>query len=62
MVNAHTLPARIVANIFIWGLLVLGAFFLLTFKDYTMGLELAVLSLGKISSSSTTLEQADNYM
>ncbi|KAJ9611829.1 uncharacterized protein PV06_00670 [Exophiala oligosperma] len=45
MVNAHTLPARIVANIFIWGLLVLGAFFLLTFKDYTMGLELAVLSL-----------------
>jgi hypothetical protein len=47
MVNAHTLPARIVANIFIWGILVLGGFFLLTFKDYTMGLELAVLSLGK---------------
>ncbi|KAJ9499774.1 hypothetical protein LTR99_000404 [Exophiala xenobiotica] len=45
MVNAHTLPARIVANIFIWGILVLGGFFLLTFKDYTMGLELAVLSL-----------------
>jgi len=47
MVNAHTLPARVVANIFIWGILVLGGFFLLTFKDYTMGLELAVLALGK---------------
>jgi len=45
MVDATTLPARIVANIFIWGILVLGAFFVLTFKDYTMGLELAILSL-----------------
>jgi len=45
MVNAHTLPARIVANIFIWGILVLGAFFVLTFKDYTMGIELAILAL-----------------
>ncbi len=45
MVNAHTLPARIVANIFIWGILVLGGFFVLTFKDYTMGIELAILSL-----------------
>jgi len=47
MVHAHNLPARIVANIFIWGILVLGAFFVLTFKDYTMGIELAILSLGK---------------
>lgn len=46
MVNATSLPARIVANIFIWGILVLGGFFVLTFKDYTMGLELAILSLG----------------
>ncbi|EXJ58275.1 hypothetical protein A1O7_05700 [Cladophialophora yegresii CBS 114405] len=39
------LPARIVANIFIWGILMLGAFFLAVFKDYTMGLELALLAL-----------------
>lgn len=47
-VNARNLPARIVANLFIWGILVLGAFFILTFKDYTIGLELAVLSLGTL--------------
>jgi len=45
MVNAHSLPARILANIVIWGILVFGAFFILTFKDYTMGFELAILSL-----------------
>ncbi|EHY59997.1 hypothetical protein HRR83_006358 [Exophiala dermatitidis] len=45
MVHAHSLPARIVANVFIWGILVLGGFFILTFKDYTMGIELAILSL-----------------
>jgi len=44
-VNARTLPARIVANIFIWGILVLGAFFVLTFKDYTIGFELSILAL-----------------
>lgn len=46
-VNARNLPARIVANLFIWGILLLGAFFLLAFKDYTMGFELAILSLGE---------------
>jgi len=45
-VNARTLPARITANIFIWGILVLGGFFLITYKDYTIGIELALLSLG----------------
>lgn len=45
MVNAQSLPARILANIAIWGILVLGAFFILTFKDYTMGFELAILTL-----------------
>jgi Fungal protein of unknown function (DUF1774) len=49
MVNAHTLLARIFANIAIWGILVLGAFFVLTFKDYTMGLALAWLSLCRYS-------------
>lgn len=45
MVNAHSLAARIVANVAIWGILMFGAFFLLAFKDYTMGFELAILSL-----------------
>lgn len=45
MVNAHSLAARILANIVIWGILFLGAFFILTFKDYTIGIELAILSL-----------------
>ncbi|EXJ54959.1 uncharacterized protein A1O5_12870 [Cladophialophora psammophila CBS 110553] len=43
--GATKLPARIVANIFIWGILMLGAFFLAVFKDYTMGFELAILAL-----------------
>ena len=47
MVNAHTLAARILANIVIWGILVFGAFFVFAFKDYTMGFELAILSLCK---------------
>jgi len=45
MVNAHSLPARILANIAIWGILGLGVFYVLIFKDYTMGFELAILSL-----------------
>ena len=49
MVNAHSLPARILANVAIWGILVVGAFFVFVFKDYTIGFELAILSLGKSS-------------
>lgn len=45
MVNAHSLAARIVANVAIWGILMFGGFFLLAFKDYTIGFELALLSL-----------------
>ncbi|KAF2836041.1 DUF1774-domain-containing protein [Patellaria atrata CBS 101060] len=43
-VHAHSLPARIVANIFIWGIFVYGGFFLSAYKDYTMGFELSILS------------------
>lgn len=49
MVHAHSLPARIVANIFIWGILAYGVFFLAAFKDYTMGFELSVLAAGMLS-------------
>lgn len=44
MANADSLLARIVANIFIWGILVYGLFFLVTFKDYTMGFALSILT------------------
>ncbi|KAK5017594.1 hypothetical protein LTR39_001456 [Cryomyces antarcticus] len=43
-VNAHNLVARIFANIAIWGILGYGMFFLVAFKDYTMGFELSVLA------------------
>jgi hypothetical protein len=47
MVRLRSLPARILANIAVWGILVFGTFFILTFKDYTMGFELAILALCK---------------
>jgi len=43
-VNAHSLPARILANVAIWGILVYGLFFLLAYKDYTMGFALSILT------------------
>ncbi|KAF2275713.1 DUF1774-domain-containing protein [Westerdykella ornata] len=42
--NTNHLAARIVANVFIWGFLGYGLFFLVAFKDYTMGFNLSVLS------------------
>lgn len=39
-----TLVARIFANIFVWSILVYGGFFLVAYKDYTMGFALSVLS------------------
>lgn len=46
-VNAQNLAARILANIVVWGILVLGGFFVFTFKDYAMGFCFAILSLCK---------------
>lgn len=43
-VGSNALPARIVANIFIWGYLAYGLFFLAAYKDYTMGFALSILS------------------
>lgn len=43
-VHSDGLPARIVGNIFIWGILAYGAFFLVAFKDYTMGFSLSYLA------------------
>jgi len=43
-VNAHNLAARIVANVAVWGILVYGLFFLVVFKDYTMGFSLSIIT------------------
>jgi len=43
-VGTDRLAARVVANVFIWGILAYGLFFLVAFKDYTMGFALSVLS------------------
>ncbi|KFY94303.1 hypothetical protein V500_03345 [Pseudogymnoascus sp. VKM F-4518 (FW-2643)] len=42
--HAEGLAGRILANISVWGILVCGLFFLVTFKDYTIGFSLSVLS------------------
>ncbi|KAF2730633.1 DUF1774-domain-containing protein [Polyplosphaeria fusca] len=44
MVHAHGLAARVVANVFVWGVAAYGGFFLVAFKDYTMGFALSYLS------------------
>ena len=44
-VNARSLPARILANLAIWGILGLGSFYVLIFKDYIMGLRAGYFEL-----------------
>jgi hypothetical protein len=39
-----SLVARVFANIFIWSILGFGMFFIIAFKDYTMGFSLSVLT------------------
>lgn len=43
-VGSHHLAARILANVAIWGILVYGLFFLVVYKDYTLGFALSVLT------------------
>lgn len=47
MVHAHSLPARIAANIFIWAFLGYGLFFLVAFRDWTMGVCMSYLAACK---------------
>ncbi|KAK2592426.1 hypothetical protein QQS21_009878 [Conoideocrella luteorostrata] len=42
--HPHNLVARIFGNIFIWAILGYGLFFIVAFKDYTMGFALSVLT------------------
>lgn len=48
MVGAHHTPARILANIVVWAILVFGFLFLVAFKDYYIGFELSILSACKL--------------
>ncbi|KAK1598295.1 ATP synthase F0 [Colletotrichum navitas] len=42
--HPHSLVARIFGNIFIWSILVYGGFFIVAYKDYTIGFSLSVLA------------------
>lgn len=42
--HPHSLVARIFGNVFIWSLLVYGLFFIILYKDYTIGFGLSVLA------------------
>jgi hypothetical protein len=42
--HPHNLVARIFGNIFIWSILAYGMFFIVVFKDYTMGFWLSLLA------------------
>jgi len=42
--HSHNFEARLLGYIAIWGILVYGLFFLVTFKDYTMGFALSILT------------------
>lgn len=44
MVGAHSFPARILANVVVWAIMVYGFVFLVAFKDYTMGFALSILA------------------
>ena len=46
MIKSHSLVARIVANVFIWTLMLYGLFFLAAFQDSTMGVSMAFLVAG----------------
>ncbi|PCG88637.1 Protein of unknown function DUF1774 [Penicillium occitanis (nom. inval.)] len=44
-VHAHSLPARIVANIFIWVIFLIGFVHIFSAKDYIFGYSLSILTL-----------------
>jgi len=46
MVHCHDLPCRILANISIWGIAVYAGFFLVVYKDYSIGFATTFLSAG----------------
>ena len=59
VVHSHNLPGRIVANIFIWVILVVGLLDIVSRQDYILGYCLSVLSLCKWLRSVTCRVFAD---
>ncbi|KAA8911421.1 hypothetical protein FN846DRAFT_441077 [Sphaerosporella brunnea] len=46
MVDCHSLPCRVLANVAIWGIAAFAGFFLLAFKDYYVGFATSFLAAG----------------
>ena len=51
LVDAFELPARVVANIAVWLILLFGLYYLAIYGDFTIGFEMSWLSLGRRSSA-----------
>lgn len=60
MVGAHSFVARVLANVVVWSILVFGLLFLVAFQDYTIGLELSILSAGNLPLLHHYQEQEQN--
>jgi hypothetical protein len=52
-VHSHHFAGRVVANVFVWSWLVYGGFYLVAFKDWSMGFCLSVLTAGRSALTST---------
>lgn len=59
--NSTHIAGRIVANVFIWGWLGYGVFFLAAYKDYTMGFALSVLAFCKCTIALSLLWMETNF-
>lgn len=47
-IDTQNFAARIVANVAVWLFLLFGLFYLAVYRDYTVGFEICLLSIGKI--------------
>lgn len=56
MVHASSLPARIIANVAIWGILLVGFFFLAAYRDYAVGFCFSFLMAGTHPSCQNLFE------
>ena len=51
MVSSDTALSRVVANVAIWTILLFGLFHVVVFGDWSIGIEVAILAIGKSSWS-----------
>lgn len=59
--HSNHMAARIVANVFIWGWLGYGMFFLAVYKDYTMGFALSILAFCEFLSILVCCPHTDHF-